>query len=161
MKKIIINFCVTLLMVSSLNLPTASAQEVAVPDILGTDLSGKPFALNDYLGQKNLYLVFWATWCSACRREIPTLIDTHNKVKEVEVVGINPGINDSLEKTRRYVEKYKIPYKMVYDETGVSAQAFGVVGVPMAILINKDGEVLYAGYPLPSEKVSEIIQADS
>lgn len=160
MKRKIISFCAFVLMVS-LSLTPASAQEVAVPDILGTDLSGEPFALSDYLGQKNLYLVFWATWCSACRREIPTLIDTHNKVKEVVVVGINPGINDSLAKTRRYVEKYKIPYKMVYDETGVSARAFGVAGVPMAILINKDGEVLYAGYPLPFEKVSEIIQTDS
>jgi cytochrome c biogenesis protein CcmG/thiol:disulfide interchange protein DsbE len=159
MKRILISFCAAVLMFGSLSMSNVTAQEVAVPDVIGNDLSGKPFALNDYLGQKNLYLVFWATWCNSCRQEIPTLIDTHNNVKEVVVVGVNPGINDSLAKTKRYVEKYKIPYKIVYDETGVSAQAFGVAGVPMAILINKDGEVLYAGYPLPSEKVSEIIQS--
>jgi len=132
------------------------AQEIAVPGKLGVDLEGKVFNLEDYLGKKNLYLVFWATWCGICKDEIPTLTKTYHEVKNVELVAINPGVNDSLSRTRRYVEKYQLPYRVVFDETGQSAQAFRVAGVPTAILISKAGEILYAGYPLPPEKVRDL-----
>lgn len=133
-------------------------QEIRVPGEFGVDLEGDTFSLNDYLGKENLYLVFWATWCPACEDEIPNLIDTHNNVKEVKLVAVNPGINDSFARTRVYAEKMNLPYTIVFDQTGLSAQAFGVFGIPTAVLINKDEEVVYMGYPLRSHQISKILE---
>jgi thiol-disulfide isomerase/thioredoxin len=130
------------------------AQEVAVPDKLGVDLEGQFFNLKEHLGKENLYLLFWSTWCGVCKDEIPNLINVYRNVKNVNLVAINPGVNDSLERTRRYQQKYKLPYKIVFDETGASAQAFGVAGIPTAILINKNGEVVYVGFPPPPDQIS-------
>jgi len=157
MKKILCKFLAVLVISLLCFNPVVSAQELNVPGQLGVDLEGNVFDLKDYLGTKNLYLVFWATWCEVCLDEIPNLKKTHESVKEVELVAINPGVNDSLAKTKRYQSKYDLPYRIVYDETTQSAQAFGVAGVPTAILINKKGEVVYVGYPLPHDKVADYL----
>jgi len=160
MNKRIFTFILVLLLGGSplgLFLPQPTeAQEVSVPDKLGVDLDGKNFNLKEHLGKENLYLLFWATWCGVCKQEIPNLIKVHETVKDVSLVAVNPGVNDSLERARRYRDKYHLPYTIVFDETGVSAQAFGVSGVPTAVLINKSGEVIYAGYPPPPDEVSEL-----
>lgn len=139
-----------------LTVNSVEAQEISVPEKLGVDLEGKIFDLKEHLGAENLYLVFWATWCGVCEDEIPNLIKTHDTVKDVNLVAVNPGINDSLARTRRYKDKHRLPYTIIFDETGLSAQAFGVSGIPTAILIDKKGEVVYAGFPPPPERVPEI-----
>ncbi|WP_282143869.1 TlpA family protein disulfide reductase [Cellulophaga baltica] len=45
---------------------------VTTPSSLYTDLEGNPISLNDYKGKKIL-LNFWATWCSPCIEEMPSL----------------------------------------------------------------------------------------
>ena len=135
---------------------SAEAQEISVPEKLGVDLEGKIFNLKDHLGKENLYLVFWATWCGVCADEIPNLVNVHRNSKGVNLVAVNPGVNDSLQRARKYRDKYQLPYTIVFDETGLSAQAFGVSGVPTAVLIDKRGEVVYAGFPPSPDKVSEI-----
>lgn len=95
-----------------------------------------------------------------CRHEIPNLIETYGEAKDFRFISINPGINDSLDRTKRYRDKYKLPYPIIYDEEGISAQIFGVVGVPTAFLINKKGEVVYAGFPPPARKISEFFSAE-
>jgi len=157
MKKKLLAIVLVGLLAVSLNSSVGLAENVAVPNQLGVDLDGKSFTLEDHLGKKNLYLVFWATWCAICKVELPKLTNVYHTVKEVEVVAINPGINDSLERTRHFVKEYNLPYQVIFDETTLSAQAFGIVGVPTAILINKNGEIVYAGYPLPAEEVAKII----
>jgi len=134
----------------------AQAQEVSVPEKLGVDLDGKIFNLKEHLGKENLYLVFWATWCGVCKDEIPNLVNVYRNAKDVNLIAVNPGVNDSLQRARKYKERYQLPYTIVFDETGLSAQAFGVSGVPTAVLIDKRGEVVYAGFPPSPDKVAEI-----
>ena len=53
-------------------------------------------------------------------------------------LAINPGVNDSLRKTQLYVEKYNIPYPVVYDEGGVISKSFGIHGVPTIIIVDRN-----------------------
>lgn len=159
-KRLVIYGVLLLLLVGTVEGPLraniAAAQDVSVPEKLGVDLDGKIFNLKEHLGKENLYLVFWATWCGVCKDEIPNLVNVYRNSKDVNLVAVNPGVNDSLQRTRKYKEKYQLPYTIVFDETGLSAQAFGISGVPTAVLIDKRGEVVYAGFPPSPDKVSEI-----
>ena len=155
-RKILSLSLILILLVGAAPYPQTPKKEVEVPKNLGVDLNGEPVNLGDQLGKENVYLVFWATWCPSCETEIPNLIDTHNNVEEVVLIAVNPGLNDSFGRIKRYAEIFNLPYKVAYDETGKSAQAFGIFGIPTAVLINKNGEVVYMGYPLPAGRFSKI-----
>src|SRR5262245_14190387 len=47
---------------------------VANLDVTLKDLSGKSVTLSDYKG-KVLLVDFWATWCAACKVEIPAFVE--------------------------------------------------------------------------------------
>ncbi len=56
-------------------------------------------------------------------------------------LAINPGVNDSLRKTRLYVEKFQIPYPVMFDEGGAISKSFGINGVPTIIIVDKNNIV--------------------
>ncbi len=110
------------------------------PAFQATTIDGQKVSLDNPQSEKPLFLVFWTTWCPFCEASIPRLKEiysTHSP-KDFTFLAINPGVNDSLRKTQLYVEKYHIPYPVVYDEGGVISKSFGINGVPTVIIVDKN-----------------------
>jgi peroxiredoxin len=40
-------------------------------DFTLTDMDGNEVSLSDYKGKKNVFLMFWATWCPYCKKQMP------------------------------------------------------------------------------------------
>jgi peroxiredoxin len=114
-------------------------------DFLLKDLNSKKFLLSGQQG-KPVLLIFSTTWCPTCRSEIPH----YKKIQETyagrELVVVNIDIQESPEKVSRFVEKFQLPYPVLLDETGRVAEAYGIVGVPTMILIDRQGKVLSRQY---------------
>ncbi|MGK0256554.1 MAG: thiol-disulfide isomerase/thioredoxin, partial [Arcobacteraceae bacterium] len=68
-----------------------------------TTLEGKQISLEQFKGKKAVWLVFWATWCPYCEKEIPALKDLYKKYNDkLEIIAVNIGVNDSIEKAKDY-----------------------------------------------------------
>ena len=102
-------------------------------------------------GKSPLLLVFWATWCTYCKDEIPKLkkIFSEFEPKGVEVIAINPGVNDSLDRIKQFIKKYKISYPVAFDEESKTIECFKIIGLPTVIIIDKDGIIRYRAHELP------------
>jgi thiol-disulfide isomerase/thioredoxin len=111
-----------------------------VPAFQATTIDGQKVSLDNPHSEKPLFIVFWATWCPFCEEAIPRLKEIYSAYnpKDLTFLAINPGVNDSLRKTRLYVEKNHIPYPVVYDEGGVISKSFGINGVPTIIIVDKN-----------------------
>jgi peroxiredoxin len=59
----------------------------------------------------------------------------------------NIDIHESQDKVSRFAARYQLPYRVLLDERGDVASAYGIVGVPAMILI-KDGVVVTRNYRL-------------
>jgi len=105
-------------------------------------LDGKVISLWDYRSKKVVHLVFWATWCHSCREEMQKLKELYYAIGErnYEILAINVGVNDSLEKVKLFQEKYQLPFKVLYDRAGNVADAYKVIGVPLNIIIDEEGK---------------------
>lgn len=123
------------------------AQGPAPCDITGTpnldftlkDLNGKDVSLSVYRG-KVLLINFWATWCVPCRTEIPGFIDLYNRYhgRGLEIVGI--AVDEPVSVVRPYTLEMKMNYPVLLEgERHDVHEAYGVVGLPTTIIINRDG----------------------
>ena len=130
---------------SALTQPSRIARGDIAPDFQLESLAGKTVKLSSFKGRDRVLLVFWATWCPYCVEEIPELIEVKNKLgdKGVEVIGID--IQESKEKVSSFAARHDINYTVVLDKDGKAADAYGVYGIPTAIIVDKDGIVRFRG----------------
>lgn len=143
--------------VNAAALAVGSAIGEQAPDFEVTTLSGETFKLSAYKGEKPVYLKFWATWCSYCKVEMPHLQSIHDKYgDEVEVLTINVGINDSIANIEQLFNDGGFNLPTVFDQRGDLVSAYGIVGTPHHVLINKEGEVVYRTF-LASDTLDEIV----
>lgn len=107
------------------------------------DDQGQQHSLDKFEG-KTVLLVFWATWCSACTKEIPDL-DTLQKDFRKLPFTIVPVSQDyqGIEVVKKYYKDYGIRYLPLYhDFKNQLFKACAIVGIPTAILISPEGKML-------------------
>tara|TARA_B100001063_G_C16607572_1_gene474061 strand:- start:354 stop:863 length:510 start_codon:yes stop_codon:yes gene_type:complete len=96
--------------------------------------------IRDYEG--NLILLnFWATWCSPCKKEMPSLdlLQINNNLSNLKIFPINIG-QDDLKKSSKFFNDIGIKNLNIYFDRPITlAKKFGLRGIPTSILINKEG----------------------
>ena len=125
-------------------------------DLKFTAVDGTEFDLAKWRG-KVVLVDFWATWCAPCRREVPNVVGTYNKLhaKGFEIVGIS--LDRSREQMLQFTKDNGMPWPQYFDgqvwENKISSQ-FGIEGIPAMWLVDKKGGVRNAearGYALEAE----------
>lgn len=110
------------------------------PGFTLSDIDGNKVSLNDLLKGKEVILNFWASWCPECRKETTVLNEIAKKYKDkIDIVGIN--LKESKENVQSFVGSKGIGYKMLLDTKGKIARQYGVISLPVNVLINKEGLV--------------------
>jgi thiol-disulfide isomerase/thioredoxin len=106
------------------------------------NLDGKLVSLSDFKG-KVVVLDIWATWCPPCRAEIPHFIELQNEFKDkgVAVVGMSVD-SDGPEAVKKFAQDNGMNYPIVMADEA-TATAYGAdQGIPLTIVIGKDGQVV-------------------
>ena len=109
------------------------------------------------LNKKGPVLVsFWALWCKPCRAEMRHLESIFDKYKEhgLTILGINQDTPRSLAKVKSYISTHNITFPIALDPNTEIFQQFNGQSIPLSILYNKKGEVVYkhVGY-LPGDEI--------
>jgi peroxiredoxin len=106
------------------------------------DMHGQDVVLSRFKG-KVLVLDFWATWCEPCKVEIPAFVDFQEKYGKdgLQMVGIS--IDDTPAQLEPYVKDMKMNYPVLVGKDRDDVQdAFGpLVGIPVTVVISRDGKV--------------------
>lgn len=115
------------------------------------DLDGRPVALSRFLGKKPVLLVFWATWCPECKAAIPEInaMTTGPLAGKLQILGLD--FRESREKVAYAVKARGIRYPVLLDLRGQAARAYGVVGIPTYVLIDRRGNMVYREHVLPAD----------
>ncbi len=117
-----------------------SSQEYA-NDFTLLNLEGEQVSLSDYEG-KLVVLNFWATWCPACREEIPDFIEVYNQYRDkgVQFLGVSNEDKDTL---ASFVDQYGINYPILIDgSVDTIMSQWGIRALPTTFILDSSGEVL-------------------
>ena len=97
-------------------------------------------SLNNY--KSNIIIInFWATWCTPCRDEMPSLdkIKSNKELKDIEILPINIG-NEKLEKSKKFFEDLNINHLEIYLGSSIElSKKLNIRGLPTTILVDKNG----------------------
>jgi thiol-disulfide isomerase/thioredoxin len=112
----------------------------ALPDLRFTDPNGASTSLASYRGRVVL-LNIWATWCPPCREEMPTLDRLQATLGgpnfEVVALSIDEG---GLSVVQAFLRRAGIQHLRPYvDGSGDARAMFRGAGVPLTLLIDRDG----------------------
>lgn len=108
------------------------------------DLKGRSVQIADFAGKP--YLVnMWATWCTPCVKELPSL-EAFQKAYEgrigVVAIAMEPG--RPLKDIAGFLEKRKVGNFAGYlDQKGDFGRNLGMRGIPTSFLIGSHGQIIY------------------
>jgi thiol-disulfide isomerase/thioredoxin len=118
-----------------------AAREVkTVPSTQFLDEHGERINLEKYRG-RIVVLNLWATWCTPCIAEMPTLDELQQQLEPLGVVVIALSIDRGGPKVvRDFFDEHDIRHLGVYVDPTMRAQSdFNVIGLPTTILIDREG----------------------
>ncbi|MEQ8762785.1 MAG: TlpA disulfide reductase family protein [Planctomycetota bacterium] len=100
-------------------------------------------------------LIFWQTWCSSCKTEMPELNEAAHELEgQVDFVGVIPGPDDRVDdgEVLAVAGSYALVYPQVRDRDLSLTRRFGVQGTPTIVVIGPDRSILFDGHRSPDWK---------
>src|SRR3954454_161299 len=106
------------------------------------DLNNKDVKLSTLKG-KVVLLDFWATWCGPCKIEIPWFIEFQNKYGKAGLQVVGVSVDDTQAKLKPYVAAMKMNYPVLQglDHDDIQDAYGPLFGIPVTIVISRDGKV--------------------
>jgi len=112
-----------------------------ISSVIFEDFLGNEINLKDYHG-KLVIINFWATWCTPCKKEMPSLDKLYQakNFKNLQVFAVNIEQPNKL-KTKKFFTDLNIKKLEIFFDNNLNfVKEFKLRGVPTTVLINKKGE---------------------
>jgi peroxiredoxin len=110
----------------------AAAKEFTVQD------SDHQVSLNQFRGQV-VVLNFWASWCSPCNQELPSIMDMQNRLRGRGVVVLGVSIDVDGEAYHRFLQQRNVNFVTVRDPEQKVASMYGTSMWPESYVIDRQG----------------------
>ena len=116
-------------------------EKIPAPNFSLNDIQGKTFKLSSQRGNP-VVMFFGATWCPACRGEMPFYKALYEKYAGRGLIFLYIDINESSKRVARFAKENSFPYIVLLDSDGNVANDYNLIGVPTLILVDEEGNII-------------------
>ncbi|MEK9712974.1 MAG: TlpA disulfide reductase family protein [Thalassolituus sp.] len=88
-------------------------------------------------------LIFWASWCGYCMKEIPHLKALKEEFPQLRWIGVN--VNKESADGLLVEQNKQLSWPSIADPDLKIADEFGIRGTPGLVVISTEGEILFKG----------------
>lgn len=121
------------------------------------DLSGNFVFSKDYIGSKWVLIDFFATWCAPCKEELPELEEIYEDFGDKGLAALLFSIDEEGEKAvKPFFAESPTEMTVLIDRYMVTAERYGVEGIPVVFLINPSGKIVVRGEGYSEETIEKI-----
>lgn len=121
------------------------------PEFALSDVNGEIVRLSDLAG-KYVYIDCWATWCGPCMREQPYLSELEKEYAGRNICFVSISCGQDKTAWEQMVKEKKLGgIQLIENENQAFTNAYTVTTIPRFILLDKEGKIIDADAPRPSE----------
>jgi peroxiredoxin len=121
----------------------------AAPDFTLSTVDGATATLANEKG-KVVVLDFWATWCPPCQESLPHLQDAslNSSWADRGLVVWAVNCQEPSDRVESFLDGHHYSFTTLLDGDGTVMSDYGVSGIPMTVIIGRDGRVAdtFTGY---------------
>jgi len=116
--------------------------EAILKDLNVKSVKGKSFNKKNLL-KDVVILNFWASWCTPCLEEFPSLVSLRKnfETKKLQIIGINSDEENALRNIKKVTKKYKLNFDIIQDKDGAITDKFMISAIPVSIIFH-NGKVI-------------------
>ncbi len=103
--------------------------------------SGKMVDSVSFEGKAKL-VIFFATWCPPCMREVPILKQLQEEFGDEDFVVVALSVDRRVGDVQRFLKRSDVNYPVLMADRAVVQGFGGIPGVPVTFLVSKKGNVL-------------------
>ncbi len=96
-------------------------------------------SLRQYRGQVVL-LNFWASWCSPCVYEMPSLLALHHRLPQLVILGVSA--DEDADAYRNFILQYQVDFPTIREPSMATQHLYGTVQIPETYVIDSTGHLL-------------------
>lgn len=117
-----------------------------------------PAFFDTFIGDKNVLLNFWATYCEPCKKEIPEIIKKFSKNPKIRIYFVNVDEESEMGLVEQKIAEFGIASNSLLDTNKVAAAEYikPKLSVPANIIINKKGILVYEAIGYKEDTISKI-----
>ncbi len=104
------------------------------------DMQGNVRSLSDLRG-KVVFVNFWATWCSPCREEMPSMQRLYEKMPKDKFEMIALFNKDNPKAVKNFVSQLRLTFLIWSDESNILGARYGLTGLPETFIVDKQGVI--------------------
>ena len=114
----------------------------STPPLKLEDLQGKVHDLAEYRGQVVL-VQFWATYCTPCRKEMPSMNKLIKKMGDVPFKILAIDMGETKHEVTKFVNEVKPEFTILMDTSGQAINAWRVFAAPSNFIVDPQGKIRY------------------
>lgn len=88
----------------------------------------------DYTGNW-IILNFWASWCTPCREEMPSLARLNKKMKDRDLRVLTVNVKEPPKDVRSFLSSENLNLPVILDREGILTETFQIEGLPVTWLL--------------------------
>ncbi|HEY0564934.1 MAG TPA: TlpA disulfide reductase family protein [Terriglobales bacterium] len=126
------------------------APNITLRNAMGADLT------LSLLRGKPVFLDFWASSCAPCVAALPKLSELHREARAAGIAWFSIDNDQVPERATKLLAEKHVAWTNYHDADGVLGAAFKLQGVPLGVLIDANGKVVFYEFGF---QVSELKKA--
>ncbi len=119
----------------------------APPAVDWVSVAGDTLTWDGLREERPLVVVFWATWCTVCKKEWPKLQELFllfaDSPRAPAWASISLG--EPVSEVARVAGERNVPGKLIADPTEKNGKYLGIRYIPTILVLDRDGLVAYCG----------------
>lgn len=117
-----------------------AAPPPAAPDFALKATDGHNYRLSEYRGEV-VALVFWASWCGACRRELERLGELRGIYGDAGLRALAVSVDDDAQAAVAIARSAGTGFPVLHDSAKTVSKAYALESLPTTVLIDRAGRI--------------------